>query len=70
TLIVYDLLRSSNAGDFLSSTCPVAGTTDTSATDPSLPGSIFYYLVRAENVCGRNLGTRSDGTPRIAGACP
>jgi hypothetical protein len=70
TSVRYDLLRSPSAASFQSPTCLAADTTATSASDSTAPGVIFYYLVRSENVCGANLGTRSDGTPRAAGSCP
>ncbi len=70
TSVRYDLLRSPSAAGFQSPICLLADTTATSVSDGEVPGSIFYYLVRSENVCGANLGTRSDGTPRTAGACP
>ncbi|MCI0408648.1 MAG: DUF11 domain-containing protein, partial [Acidobacteria bacterium] len=70
TQVIYDLLRSSSSAGFLTPTCLTSGTTATSANDSAIPGAVFYYLVRSENACGGNLGTRSDGTPRAAGSCP
>jgi uncharacterized repeat protein (TIGR01451 family) len=70
TVLHFDLLRSAAAADFGSSLCLASGTTSTNASDSALPGSVFFYLVRSENVCGGNLGTRSDGTSRLGGACP
>jgi len=70
TLVSYDLLRSTTIAGFVTPTCLVSGATTTAGNDPALPVSIFFYLVRSENACGVNLGTRSDGTPRTAGACP
>ncbi len=70
TVVRYDLLRSATAGDFQAPTCLATDTTATSATDASVPGRTFFYLVRSENVCGGNLGRKSDGSVRTAGACP
>ena len=69
-MVYYDLLRSTAAGDFLTHTCLATGVTSTSSRDSASPGTIFYYLVRSENVCGGNLGAKSDGTQRIGGSCP
>ncbi|HKQ96524.1 MAG TPA: hypothetical protein VJV75_01485, partial [Candidatus Polarisedimenticolia bacterium] len=68
--IRYDLLRSTRADDFSAATCLLSNATVTSTTDPELPASAFFYLVRAGNPCGGNLGRRSDGTPRSAPTCP
>jgi hypothetical protein len=70
TVIRFDLLRSTKAGDFQTPTCLLSGTTATFGADPVAPVAIFYYLVRSENVCGSNLGSKSDGSPRTAGSCP
>jgi hypothetical protein len=66
----YDLLRSATAGDFGAAVCLAADTLATSGADAAAPGAAFFYLVRSENACGGNLGTRSDGTPRTAAPCP
>lgn len=68
--VYYDLLRSEGAANFGDPTCIVSGGTVAAATDGGLPERALFYLVRAWNVCGGNLGTASDGTPRLAGACP
>jgi uncharacterized repeat protein (TIGR01451 family) len=70
TTVIYDLVRSTLAGNFSASTCVATNVTATSASDPASPGAAFFYLVRAENVCGGNLGTSSSGSPRNAGSCP
>jgi uncharacterized repeat protein (TIGR01451 family) len=70
TMVSYDLLRSTTQAGFITPTCLASGITATAAADPAIPGTIFYYLVRAKNACGGNLGTRSDGTARTAGSCP
>ena len=70
TTVLYDLVRGTAASDFQDAICLASGTLDTSAGDASLPGAVFYYLVRAANRCGGTLGTRSDGTPRTGRSCP
>jgi hypothetical protein len=72
---VYDTIRSSSPSDFVTAaTCVESNDgANTSATDTAVPaaGSRFAYLVRAQNTCGEGtLGTRTDGTPRVARACP
>ena len=67
--VLYDLIRSGSPSDFSSATCVVSSATVTTASDPEIPGSIFYYLVRAKNGCGGGLGTRSNGTPRTGASC-
>jgi len=69
-VVTYDLLRSTIVDGFLSPTCLVVDTASTTAGDPAIPGAVFYYLVRAKNACGGNVGIRSDGIPRTAGSCP
>ena len=49
-------------------------TVSSDAMAPSV-GSVFYYLIRAENSCPGGLGlgpigTDSNGTPRTARPCP
>jgi hypothetical protein len=66
----YDVLRSVRADDWSAALCLASGLTVNTGTDPALPAVSFYYLVRARNACGGNLGLRSDGTPRVAAACP
>jgi hypothetical protein len=68
--VLYDLVRSPEPGSFVSAVCVAAGLAATSAGDPAVPTGKYHYLVRARNACGSNLGTRSDGTPRTAPACP
>jgi hypothetical protein len=68
----YDLLRSTLASDFMSATCVAPNLTVPEAADSTVPGpgEVFYYLVRDKSaLCGENLGTRSDGTPRTGGVC-
>lgn len=70
TEVRYDLVRSTIPGDFTAPACVASDVTAVAAADPTSPGRAFYYLVRAENACGGNLGSRSDGAPRVAGSCP
>jgi hypothetical protein len=76
TADAYDLIRSSNASDFVASAvCVAADTTDTSAADSAIPalGTAFFYLVRAQDDCPTAqgpAGTASDGTPRATRSCP
>ena len=74
TTIQYDAMTSRKADDWsiFEAMCILSDTTALTATDPSVPppGQAYYYLVRAEGPCGSNMGTRSDGTPRIGRACP
>jgi uncharacterized repeat protein (TIGR01451 family) len=69
TLVTYDLLRANSPGGFAAPICVVSGATGTSANDSTLPSGVFFYLVRARNGCGANLGVASNGVPRQAGAC-
>lgn len=73
----YDTIRSGQASDFVASTTCMESDdgTDTRASDGTVPseGSVFYYLVRAQNACPSGqgpLGTASSGAPRVARSCP
>jgi hypothetical protein len=71
----YDVLRSGSADDFTAAGSCIESDDgeDTVAVDLDLPapGSVFYYLVRAENGCGAgSLGEGADGSPRSGIACP
>ncbi|MGH2667539.1 MAG: DUF11 domain-containing protein [bacterium] len=70
TAVAYDLLRSTVRNDFTAAACVGTNLAATSASDAAFPGSIFYYLVRAENACGVNMGRASDGTPHTGVSCP
>jgi hypothetical protein len=75
TSLVYSALVSPRPDDFINAlSCLKSGDgLDTAATDTSQqpPGTLRYFLVRAENGCGAGpLGQSSDGTPRSGGACP
>ena len=73
---VYDVLRSTNPGDFVgAATCIATRTAATGATDPTTPllGQVFFYLVRADDACPSglgSLGTTSSGTARTGRSCP
>ncbi|HQO20712.1 MAG TPA: S8 family serine peptidase [Acidobacteriota bacterium] len=69
---VYDVLRSTSASDFSSAVCVPGESngTDFVATDLTDPTPLLFYLVRAENGCGSNMGTTSGGSPRTGPACP
>jgi len=76
-VVVYDLLRSNAAADFVAgAACVESDLSSTSAVDLTNPGSgvAFFYLVRAESRClvgGQGpLGWASDGTPRTGRSCP
>ncbi len=70
TSVVYDVLRSSADPAFASPFCLETGETDLTASDTSLPGDVFFYLVRSRNTCGQNAGAGSSGTPRTPPPCP
>jgi hypothetical protein len=68
--ILYDVIRSSSAGDFVSAAVCVESDDGTDrvafdATPPPAPLEIYYYLVRPQNTCGEG-----DLGPRTAIACP
>jgi len=67
---LYDVLRGTVASDFSGALCLESAETNLSAADPGVPGSVYYYLVRAGNACGSTLGTNSAGTPRTGAVCP
>ena len=72
--VSYDVLLSSTAlgWGFDVASCVETGGTDLAATEISTPvsGNAYYYLVRAGNVCGENMGAGSDAVARIGRACP
>jgi len=75
--VLYDLLRSANRGNFTanepSAVCIATGLAGTAASDPSPRppiGSSYFYLVRASNGCGGNLGEGAPGSPRPGRSCP
>jgi subtilisin family serine protease len=70
TSVTYDVVRSTVAADFSAGTCIAEGLGAAPANDGTAPAPIFFYLVRVTNACGATLGVRSDGTPRVAAACP
>jgi hypothetical protein len=72
-IVTYDTLRAPQSSGFATTmTCVESDDADTSSTDLAVPspGSVAYYLVRAQNACGLgSAGTASDGSPRTAGNC-
>jgi subtilisin family serine protease len=66
----YDVLRSTGAADLAAATCIESGRPGTTALDPEIPESLFYYLIRALNSCGATLGIQSGGAPRVGPDCP
>ena len=72
--MTYDVIRSPSASDLVSTaTCLASGlalTTMVEADQP-VPGSAFFYVVRARDVCGAGVAHRgSDGLPVPALDCP
>lgn len=74
TAPVYDTLRSVNKTDFgASASCPESNGTDLTTTNTGTPpvGASFYFLIRAEGVCGAGLlGHTSAGAPISGRNCP
>jgi hypothetical protein len=69
----FDLIRSTDPSDFSAGACVASGDTSASATDGTLPalGQTFFYVARASNSCGDGtVGAGSNGTERVAAACP
>jgi len=68
---VYDVLRSTIASDFSGAVCLETNDTDTTALDSAVlpPDTIFFYLIRAENPCGEQMGMNSDSIPRTGILC-
>lgn len=73
----YDVIRSESPSDFESAaTC--LDRPDTSSLNAAdfvypVPGSAFYYLVRAKNACPSGLGSfgeSSSGVPHVGRTCP
>jgi len=73
----YDVLRSGSPSEFVVSTVCLetndgANRTATDSTNPAA-GTVFHYLVRAENACPTgpgNLGSDSNGAERPGRTCP
>jgi hypothetical protein len=75
TSVQYDVLRTGNPADWMSAAlCVATNISVTTATDfdttPMGLGEVRFYLVRAFNACGTNMGEDSDGNPRTGRACP
>ena len=69
TSVLYDVLRSTRQFSFTSATCIYANGVDANTSDTTPVSSAYYYLVRAKNVCGGNLGTDSALSPRTGASC-
>jgi len=73
---LYDSYRSMSPSSFATAVCIEANDpNDKISVDTAVPaaGQVFYYLVRAQNLCPGglgSLGTTSNGVPRIANTCP
>jgi len=74
---LYEIIRGSVAGlpvgSQTSEVCAASGLQNTTWIDLSpLPiGEVYWYLVRARNVCGMGTyGSTSGGVPQVSGACP
>jgi hypothetical protein len=73
--MLYDVIRSGVAADFVSAATCLASDAGpaTMANDAEVPpkGTVFFYLVRAQNVCGAGIArTDITGTPEPARDCP
>jgi hypothetical protein len=71
----YDVLRSTSPTQFgATAVCVDPNGADRTATDSTAPaaGTLFHYLVRAENACPLvgNLGPDSSGGERPGRICP
>ncbi len=70
----YDVVRADQAGGFAApeAVCVESNdAADTTAQDPAIPTSAWYYLVSAENGCGRGTaGFDSTGLERAIRNCP
>jgi hypothetical protein len=68
--VLYDLLRSSSPALFGSAVCLESGESNLAAADAGIPAGAFFYLIRARNSCGGNLGKDSANNPRSGAICP
>jgi hypothetical protein len=69
----YDVLRSTDTGDFSLADCVAGDLVLTAASDVTEPptGQVYAYLIRVRNGCGQSLGQDSAGVPRSSAAvCP
>jgi hypothetical protein len=66
-LLRYDLIRSASSSDYSAAVCVAGNLSGTTFIDGAPPAG--YYLVRAKNDCGSNLGTDSNGIARTSPAC-
>jgi len=73
--MLYDVIRSLNPADFTTGSVCVEsdGGPDTTAEDGDAPdpGEVYFYRVRAQNLCGEGIvGTDSNDVPQPARSCP
>jgi large repetitive protein len=64
TAVLYDFLRDTDP-TFPARSCLETGGTDLVAVDSTNPVAVLYYLVRARDACGGNLGTDWKVVPRV-----
>lgn len=69
TNVLYDVIRSASASNFATATCIYANQVATGTSDAVAVIGGYYYLVRAKNVCGENLGMNSASIARTGAAC-
>jgi hypothetical protein len=67
--VTFDVLRSTDPGEFGLPYCVVRDSADLFGSDPIRPVSIYYYLVRVERPCGDHLGLGIDEQRRTGGVC-
>lgn len=63
----YDAIRSASAADFSAAVCVASNLFGTATTDSAPPAG--FYLIRAKNDGGMNLGSDTGGMPHASGAC-
>ena len=68
----FDLLRSPVSSNFTIATCVESDELNTTAGDGGTPapGSVFYYVLRADGACGGNLGGDDSEARRAGSTCP
>jgi hypothetical protein len=70
----YDTLRFLSSSNFLTPVCVEQDGADTQTLEAGVPalGSVFYYLIRADNLCAGEGTVARDGDNmvRTTGACP
>jgi hypothetical protein len=71
TVVTYEALRATSGDGFAAALCLPSQGSSTVAADYDVPApeSAFYYLVRALNPCGSQLGVDSTGQSRVGVDC-